>query len=199
MIDTVIFDIGNVLVSFDWQAHLESAGFSPEKYEIVTNATYQNPDWVELDRGVLTMDEILARMIRKAPEYAEDIRWAVESLGECVKQKPYTKEWLAWLKEKGIKRYYLSNYSDHAYRVTKKELDFLDEMDGGVFSYKVQLIKPCRWIYEELIAKYNVTPENAVFFDDIQENIEGAKKAGLHAFQFTDYEIAKQQLKELGV
>ena len=42
MINTVIFDIGNVLAAYDWQTSLKSYGFSAEKYEILADAVYRH-------------------------------------------------------------------------------------------------------------------------------------------------------------
>src|SRR5699024_7984361 len=61
------------------------------------------------------------------------------------------------------------------------KFDFLKLMDGGVFSYDVGYMKPDEEIYKILINKYKINPEEAVFFDDREENIEAANKLGIHA------------------
>ena len=70
-------------------------------------------------------------------------------------------------------------------------------MDGGLFSYEVQLIKPDRWIYEELLRRYQISPEEAVFFDDSLPNIETACSLGIHGIHFTGYEDARKKLEAL--
>ena len=94
MITTVIFDIGNVLVSYDWQTYLDSFGFSSEKREIIANAVFRNSDWNEMDRGVLTIEECIARFISHAPQYADDIRKAALGIRETIQPRAYTKELL---------------------------------------------------------------------------------------------------------
>lgn len=54
MIKSIIFDIGQVLVSFDWRAYLSGFGFAPDKEELIANAVFLNPNWSEGDRGVWT-------------------------------------------------------------------------------------------------------------------------------------------------
>lgn len=188
MITTMIFDIGNVLAAYDWQKSLGSYGFPREQYEAMADAMYRNKDWNELDRGVLTIEEITARFISHAPQYADDIRRTVDEIEKTITQYPYTKPLLRQLKDAGKKLYYLSNYGEYVYHKTKDVLDFLPMMDGGILSYQVKMIKPNPWIFAELMKRYQITPESAVFFDDNPANVEAARSMGLHAEVFSSYE-----------
>ncbi|MDO4521651.1 MAG: HAD family phosphatase [Eubacteriales bacterium] len=199
MITTVVFDIGNVLVHYDWKSYVDSFGFSEEKSQAIANAMFLSEDWNEMDRGVLTIEECIARFISNAPEYAEDIPRVLAGMGACIKQCAYTKPWIRELREKGLRVYFLSNYGAYALEATKPELDFRSWMDGGLFSYEVQLIKPSRWIYAEFCRRFRVNPEEAVFFDDNEKNIVSARDFGMNAFVFTTYEKACEELKALGI
>jgi putative hydrolase of the HAD superfamily len=70
-------------------------------------------------------------------------------------------------------------------------------MDGGVFSYKVNLIKPDHAIYKEIIKQYNLIPEECVFLDDRLDNCEAAKECGMNAVQVINHEIAVENLEKL--
>ena len=59
------------------------------------------------------------------------------------------------------------------------------------------MIKPSRWIFEELLYRYGINREEAVFFDDNAANAEAACQVGLHGIQFTGYEDARQKLESL--
>ena len=52
MIKNVVFDVGLVLVEFNWQDYLDSFGFDEEKRERIAKATFQSPVWDERDRGL---------------------------------------------------------------------------------------------------------------------------------------------------
>ena len=55
-------------------------------------------------------------------------------------------------------------------------------------------------IYRTVLERLGgVAPDEAVFLDDLPENVEGARAAGLHAFQFTTRAEAEPQLAALGV
>ena len=197
MITTVIFDIGNVLAAYDWEGSLKRLGYSDETREIIGNAVFRSADWNEMDRCVLNLEELLQRFIKRAPEYEKEIRQAIYNYKDMAHQYDYTKPWLKELKEKGLRLYYLSNYGEFGVQETLEALDFRELMDGGIFSYEVKMIKPSRWIFEELLYRYKLNREEAVFFDDNAANAEAACQVGIHGIQFTGYEDARQKLESL--
>ena len=66
-----------------------------------------------------------------------------------------------------------------------------------VISYEIKHIKPEKEIYEELIRRYGIVPEEAVFIDDLPGNIEAAKEFGFRTVLFTEKKEADRQLEEL--
>lgn len=180
----VIFDIGNVLVSFSWKDYMQSLGFGRETYEHVVNAMFMNEDWDAGDLGRITTQEWLALLIQNDPSYEAQIRKTFEGFGETIVPFEYTKPWIAKLKQENKKLYFLSNYSEEMYRQTKEKLDFLDDFDGGVFSWKEKCMKPDEKIYKILIDRYCLTPEKCVFLDDRIENVEAAAGTGMKAYIF---------------
>ncbi|MDE6956533.1 MAG: HAD-IA family hydrolase [Lachnospiraceae bacterium] len=184
-IDTVIFDIGNVLIHFDWAGYLKTLNFDEETYEHVTNAMFLNEDWDKGDSGLCTTEEWLQMFIENDPEYEQEICKTFEGFGASIVPYSITEEWLSYFKENGVKRYYLSNYSEEMYRQSKEQLSFIEDFDGGIFSWKEKCMKPQSKIYEILLNRYHINPAKTVFFDDNTENIEAAENAGIHGIVFT--------------
>ena len=58
MIDTIIFDVGRVLVNWDYESYLKRFAFGPEKTKAIAAATFESPYWRQFDRGILTPEEI---------------------------------------------------------------------------------------------------------------------------------------------
>ena len=96
-------------------------------------------------------------------------------------------------------RYYLSNFSEKAHVECSAALDFIPYMDGGILSYQEKVVKPEPEIYERLLEKYDLKAHECVFLDDMQVNIDGAKKAGMEGILFTTKEEALPKLEMLGV
>ena len=57
MIRTIIFDIGNVLVGFEWREFFKKFGYSEEIFDRICKATMGSGTWAEYDRGAMS-DEI---------------------------------------------------------------------------------------------------------------------------------------------
>lgn len=197
MINAVIFDIGMVLVYFRWKELFADLGFEGQKFEKIANATVHNPWWNEFDKGLMSVKEILDKYVRMAPEYRDDIEKIYEYSDKFIEMYDYTPGWIGELKERGYKVYVLSNWSEPAYEANKDtQMNFLKEMDGGILSFQEGIIKPDRAIYKLLCDRYKINPGEAVFLDDNAANIESARKFGLNAILFKNYEQAKEELEK---
>jgi putative hydrolase of the HAD superfamily len=199
MIKNIIFDIGNVLIGFDWRDYMKGFGFSKEKENAIAKAMFGSPAWNEVDRGVLSIDEIEQLFIANAPQYADDIPRVFRGAPACLTRRDYAIPWIQELKSQGFSVYYLSNFSRFVLEPTRDTvLDFLPYMDGGVFSYELQLIKPDPAIFRALTERYpNIRPEESVFFDDTPANIEAAADLGFQAIHFRTKEQAETALGHL--
>ena len=200
MIDTVVFDLGNVLIGFEWEkAFRDILGFSGDKFERIANATTRNNDWNLHDKGDLSDEEMLNRFIANDPEDEEDIRRMFEDLSILVNPYDYAADWIKRLKKAGYRVYILSNYSRKSYSQASEKLSFVKEADGAVISYQEQLIKPDHAIYKVLFDRYSVTPQNAVFIDDRRDNIQAAIDCGMNGIVFETKQQVVTDLKALGV
>ena len=195
MIKNIVFDIGNVLVDFGWKPFFEQFGITDEELDKIAKATVYDPIWNEIDRGVMSEEEILERFVANCPEMEEKIREIYENFQGLLKIFDYTRGWIIDLKRRGYKVYCLSNMSFKAVRECWDALSFIEELDGYILSCDVKLTKPEPEIYKALFDKYNLKPEECIFIDDLQKNVDGGKAAGMHTILFkgvkeTEAEIA---------
>ena len=200
MIKTIIFDIGGVLIGYDWTAYLMKEFNGNEKLvERIKENVFGNHKWDEVDRGVMSDEELLASFIKDAPDIKNEITHFWETAGDALWQYSFSKDWINDLKARGYKLLYLSNWSSHLRKLAADQLDFLPMLDGGVFSYEEKLIKPDHAIYNRIIEKYDLVPNECVFIDDSERNIIGARECGLNAVwaMDKDHSIAVQGLEAL--
>ena len=186
MIKAVIFDIGAVLVEFDWNGFLHRI-YDAQTADAVFAATWGTEAWHELDRDALPRETVLGMFTANAPEYAAEIRTALARTNECAKLFSYTPGWIRSLKAQGLSVFFLSNYYPYLVWKNPEVLRFIDDMDGGVFSWQEKITKPDPEIYRRLLRKYDLRAEECVFIDDSQANIDAANALGLHAFRFVSY------------
>ena len=88
----------------------------------------------------------------------------------------------------------LSNAWPDVRKVIEDQWGFADAFEEIVISAEVGMVKPSPEIYQLTLRRLRVEPEQAVFIDDFEENVEGARAVGLHAIQFR---TKQQTLREL--
>ena len=132
-----------------------------------------------------TADTWCEAFISNDPEIASEIRRVYTGLAECIQPTSYTPDLIRWFRDRGYRIYYLSNYSEGLYEMTKDRLSFIETFDGGVFSWQEKCIKPDPQIYRILLDRYQIDPARALFFDDIEENAAAACREGIHGIVFT--------------
>lgn len=197
MIKTIVFDIGRVLVEWDWESYAKRLFSDEEKAIAVGKGFFGSPYYIEFDRNVLTPDEIIARMTEDNPQFKEEFKLVFSRYGESIRQFDYTIPWIESLKERGFKVLYLSNYAVPMRNQTQEQLSFTEHTDGGIFSCDLKIVKPDLGIYEALFNKYGLKAEECVFIDDSEENINGAINAGMHGIVFENYNQACIDLERI--
>ena len=190
-ITTVIFDIGDVLVSANIKDYLVADSEVPnEIVDELLKLWFIDKDEVDDTMDLDTYREIVNK--RMGVEFSKYIPKLFRYNVECVTAFDYTIPMIQDLKNKGYKVYYLSNWSAWTHDLLQEagKFDFLKLMDGGVFSYDAGYMKPNEEIYKILLNKYKINPEEAVFFDDREENIEAANKLGIHGIHFPRHDAS---------
>ena len=197
MIKNIIFDLGGVLVDWNPVDKLRRMGLPEEEVQEIARNTAFSHEWNEIYKGALEKEKLYDVMLARIPqEYRKDAaRFLNEGVFDAIHSFSYSAEWLKSLKDRGCSVFLLTNYSDWMFDYHfKNEFSFTNFVDGMIVSGKVKLLKPDRAIYEALMNKYGLKPEECVFFDDRLENVEGARKCGINAIVFKDYETATTEL-----
>lgn len=200
MIKNIIFDIGGVLVEFSPENILRKMGLPETEVLEIAKTTSLSPHWKELDRGVMSKEEVFELMLSETKEeYKADARrFLYDEVLSTVKSFDYSEEWLRELKSRGYNIYLLTNYPDWMFDYHwTNTFTFTKSVDGKVVSAVVKQIKPDEEIYTTLLKKYNLIPEESVFIDDKAENIQTAKALKINGIQFTNINDVKNKLNSL--
>ena len=141
---TVIFDMGMVLVDFRWKELIKDLGYEGAEAEKIGQAVFEDPLWQEFDRGEWEDGKIITAMKEKAPEVSEaiDTIWQPENFKNVCAPFDYSEELLKTLHDAGCKIYILSNYGQRLFSLDKELFAFLNYVDGGIISARVQQMKP---------------------------------------------------------
>ena len=196
MIKNMIFDIGRVLIGFDWIEYMGILFDDENTGMEISKAVWGSGLWKELDRGVMPEEEVIAKIYECAGSYRSEMEKTLNNLPKCFTRKDYAIDWVRRLKESGYKVYYLSNYSEFIRRSCPGILDFMQYMDGGVFSDEVKLLKPDPAIYEAPLNKYGLNASECIFTDDVQANVDAARALGFRAIRFDGYQSTYHVIME---
>lgn len=197
IIRNVVFDIGQVLLEFDWRKFIAGMDISDTKKEQLAHVTLGNiPHWNEHDRGMSDEDFIKKSLIIE-PDIEEELRYYLKYIGTVAKEYDHSVPLMRALKEHGYGVYLLSNYGVTPFKYARENMKFFDEVDGMIISHEVGVIKPEPEIYEILFERYNLVPGECVFIDDRADNIEAAVNMGMSGIVFEDIEGVYSRLNML--
>ncbi|WDF77906.1 HAD family phosphatase [Mucilaginibacter sp. KACC 22773] len=200
MINTIIFDLGAVLI--DWNPHyVYKTIFDDEQEMHDFLANVCTSDWNEEQDAGRSLQEGTDLLVARFPEHEANIRafygrW-IEMLGE-----PFhgTVEIFKQLKESSkYKIYALTNWSAETFPFAQARFDFLNWFDGVVVSGTEKMRKPAPEFFQILLDRYNVNPAEAVFIDDNYRNVLASEKMGIKTIHFKSADELAEELRALGV
>ena len=184
-IKNVVFDFGNTLVHFDPASIVAKQVSDPADAELLESVVFDRYYFERLDAGVISSEEVLKHQKTRLPQRLWDVSEKIYlSWIYSMPEIEGMRELITGIKSRyGVSVYLLSNISqyfvDHA-----GEIPMLSLMDRCVFSCVCKKVKPDVEIFAHLCAECGIRPEESVFVDDLEANIEGARKAGLQGYLF---------------
>jgi HAD superfamily hydrolase (TIGR01549 family) len=198
MIQSFIFDIGNVIIPFDFSIALRAL-----------QAQCKRPILELMER----LEPIKAAYENGRMKRAEFIAQTTAIIEFTGTEADFTKAWQEIFVENEAMNalveqlqpqyplYLLSNTSDLHADYFEAQYPVFQRFTGAVYSHIVCCSKPDRVIYEIAAKQFGVNPNETVFIDDLPANIAAAREVGYHAIQydFRNHEALLEELKTLGV
>jgi 2-haloacid dehalogenase len=186
-VNTVVFDLGGVLVDWDPRYLLRKVmpGRDAEMETILADVL--NHDWnLARDHGDSWPDAI-AELAVRYPEWADVLRAYDERWAETLVGSHEDTVAVLWeLHERGVPLYALSNWSAEKFPHAEARYEWLTWFDGVVVSGRVKLAKPDPAIFRFLLDTYRLQAPDILFVDDHEPNIVAARALGLATHHFRD-------------
>ncbi len=198
MINAVIFDLGKVLVDFDFKIAVRRLGDFGLVNPIKVYNLFRNSDLAEQwDKGFMGQEsfyETIRRELSLKLKMEEFIPIWNEIFAENEKMVALAR---ALAREKKV--VLLSNTNPWHAEYIRENFKWIREMRGFIASCDVQMMKPDPKIYKMALKKARVKPQEAFYIDDLKENVEGARAVGMEAHQFQSYERLLREMKKLKI
>jgi putative hydrolase of the HAD superfamily len=201
----VVFDFGAVL--FRWQPYEFMPRLLPHRardeastHEVISGFFEgYNGDWGEFDRGAIGVPELAQRISVRTQIDIADVHRVIAAVPGELKPMPQTLALMQRLRERGHRLFFLSNmpapFADHIEATHPLDEWFLD----GIFSSRVNLIKPDPAIYRAAAERFGIEPRESLFIDDFRANIVSARALGWHAVHFLSHEQCEADVAAMGL
>ena len=186
-VKNIIFDFGNVLFDLDLPAVERNLKiYNGENFEAAKEKLFRDKVFELYETGGLSTEEFIdaIRFASEKPLEKEQVVAAWNSIFLAMPKERF--DMLLRLRER-YKVFLLSNINDlHAtwidyYMIREHGIEDFHAryFDGVYYSHLIRLRKPDREIYEYVLADAELVPEETVFFDDMEVNVEAAKAVGI--------------------
>lgn len=179
MIRNIVFDLGNVLISFRPAEYLDTKEYSTEEKARILNDIFFSREWLQLDNGDITLSEAIDSISEISSLSKEEIAHIFNLRTDLMVPLQQNADLLPELKKQGFRLYFLSNFPIDIFHEIKSGYYFFNYFDGGVISAEVRFSKPDVRIYEILLEKYSLIPEETLFIDDLEINVKAALGTGM--------------------
>lgn len=177
-----LFDIGNVILTFDFPIGVGRVAplcsLSPESISTAVDALKDG-----LESGAMGTDDFIREATRRIGfrGSAEDFRTAFQDI--FTPNEPMV-GLITELAEAGAPLYLLSNTNGIHVPWFTSEYRVFDLFSGAVYSHEAGVMKPDRRIFEIAIRKFDLVPGETVYIDDLAANVDAAAALGFRAIRY---------------
>lgn len=194
-IKNIIFDLGGVV--FNWKSHklIEKLFNDPQVKNGIKKHLLEHPDWVDLDRGTLTKEEAIDRTCRRSGLSREIVDNFLSAVPESLTPIEETVDIVKQLHNEKRRLYVLSNMHHEFARFLEEHYDIWDLFVDIVFSCDVLMVKPNDDIYRLILERNQLDPEETLFIDDTQKNLDIANDLGIKTHLFRSADELLDELK----
>lgn len=186
MIDTIVFDLGGVLVDWNPRYVYKDVFVSEDTMEYFLSNICTN-HWNEQQDAGRSFEEATNILIAEYPHYETEIKmyygcWSTMLKGSIEE----TVELLRQLKSsEKFRLLALTNWAAESFPVALDRFEFLHWFEGILVSGEEKLKKPDPAIFKLMISRYSLDVEETLFIDDNAANVQAAKKLGFNVVHFT--------------
>jgi epoxide hydrolase-like predicted phosphatase len=199
MIDTVISDLGQVLLHFNNALFFERmTKYTPRSMAEIRAATHDNRKLLDLfDTGKLTPKEFYMRAVEALDARVSEADFYA-AYNDVFSVNTAVLAVIRNLRPK-YRLVMLSNTDPVRYGHIERAFPELRIFDAYILSFRIGAMKPDPRVYREALRLLDALPENTLFIDDLQENLEGAARLGIKGILFTARTDLAMELEKFGV
>jgi epoxide hydrolase-like predicted phosphatase len=192
----LLFDLGGVLVDVSGYRNLGTLLRRSLDDPALLHEVRNCPVLRAFETGKLSADEFAERFVAAWQCAASPENFLHQFRGWTYGFFPGARELLAALHGR-YRLACLSNSNAVHWERMDKELAIFELFEAALSSHQLGCYKPDREIYERAFSLLRVEPEQVIFFDDLEANVEAARTAGAQAYRVKGIEQLQRCIREL--
>jgi glucose-1-phosphatase len=199
MIKTVVFDLGKVLLEFDYSIAARKIAVGGKlSAEQLTHFINHNPLVVRYETGLVSSEDFYRQIcaltgfsggVVEFSKYFADIFAPIEPMIRLQ----------AALRSQGLPTYIFSNTNEMVVEYIRREFPFFANFDGYVFSFEHRVMKPGARLYEEVERLTGCRGAEILYLDDRPENVAAGAERGWETIHHTSPEQSIEAVRKLGL
>jgi len=189
----IIFDLGGVMIEWAPEKFIREAFADQERVPTELAQVFSSLLWAAHDGGWFSREELIAKLPEKYDRAL--FRSFVSQLADLMHPIVPMVDLFYELKAQGYKVYFLSNMPSEMYHELALRHDFFKHTDGQLISFQVGSIKPMPQFYQALLSMHGLDPKESLFIDDLEGNIEAARKLGIEGIVYKHPDQVREELK----
>lgn len=199
MIKAVVFDLGKVLVDFDYGIAARALAVrSRVPVEQMRHVIDQSPLLVTYEMGHLAT-KLFYNQVCEATGFCADIDEFSRLFGDIFSPIEEMIALHAKLRERGVPTYIFSNTNELAVTHIRKTFPFFSNFDGYIYSFEEGALKPSAAIYEAVERRAGHSGNAILYIDDRLENIETGRQRGWQVIHHSDPFSTRQAVAAAGL
>lgn len=184
MIKAIIFDFGNVLMSFDTSIFISAIRpYSPHPAENIYNIIYDSGLEWDFERGSISAGEFIERVISSCSLSISEDKVASEFC-RIFSEVPGMLQIVKSLKGRYLLGL-LSNTNPLHYSSAIQPHPAFPLFDAVTLSFEVKAMKPSKDIFMDISGRLGQKPSECLYIDDIKGYADAASELGFKSIHFT--------------
>jgi len=199
VIKTIIFDLGNVIVPFDFKrGYTGMAAITGKAPEEIRQCIADAGVVVPYESGAMESSEFVTRVCAALGKDIDHGTFSRIWSSIFLPDANFTPDFVGRL-ARNYRLLILSNTNDLHWNMVRSTYPVVGEFHDFVLSYKVKAMKPSPAIYQAAIQMAGCRPEECFFTDDVPDYVDGARNFGIDAVQFQSAGQIAGELRARGI
>jgi len=195
-IENVVFDLGRVMVEWNPWSVVKAFTADDDERERIWRAIFDDPIWLDLDRGDLTEAQAEPELIARTGLAPERLRTLLAEIKQSLHPVEGSHALFHEVGKLGLSRYCLSNMSHDTYASLRLRYDFFKHFHGIMISAEVRINKPDAAIFRLLLQRFELEATCTLFIDDSEANVVAARREGIDAVLFDRSEVCFAEVRQ---